>query len=168
MTRHELSAFDEMFNMIFETYNEMKGPSAGTSEAMAGVGNSPTLSTLTDRLRQHSRNVKWTSDADQELDRKKEEMDLCDTDQQLLDWAMREVFGESQRYEAAARKAMAELPSSQQGMPLQALSYPYVIAHLMRTFRDKYGDPHLALSLFDHARHLSTASYVFGCTTPAY
>jgi hypothetical protein len=38
----------------------------------------------------------------------------------------------------------------------------------MRIFRDKYGDPHLALSMFDHARHLSIPSYVFGCTTPAY
>jgi hypothetical protein len=38
----------------------------------------------------------------------------------------------------------------------------------MRSFRDKYRDPHLALSIFDYARHLSIPSYVFGCTTPAY
>ena len=38
----------------------------------------------------------------------------------------------------------------------------------MRSFRDKYKDPHLALAMFDHARNLSIASFVFGCTTPAY
>ena len=38
----------------------------------------------------------------------------------------------------------------------------------MRTFRDRYADPHLALAIFEHARRLSIASYVFGCTTPAY
>ncbi|KAG1793343.1 uncharacterized protein HD556DRAFT_1191699, partial [Suillus plorans] len=50
----------------------------------------------------------------------------------------------------------------------QHLTYPYLIAHLMRSFRDKYCDPHLALSIFNYAQHLSIPSYVFGCTTPAY
>jgi hypothetical protein len=51
---------------------------------------------------------------------------------------------------------------------LQHPTYPYLVAHLMRSFRDKYRDPHLALSIFDYTRHLSIPSYVFGCTTPAY
>ena len=38
----------------------------------------------------------------------------------------------------------------------------------MRTFRDKYANPHLALALFAHARRLSVLSFVCGCTTPAY
>lgn len=66
------------------------------------------------------------------------------------------------------RKAGTSPSSSSQNLQLQPPSYPYLIASLMRTFRDKYGDPYLALSIFDHARHLSIASYVFGCTTPAY
>lgn len=168
MTARELSAFDQMFNMIFNAWTESKGPLPGSPEATAGVGKSSALTQFADRLRQQSRNLKWTSKADEELDRKKEEMDLCDTDQQLLDWAMRSVFSESQQYEAAARKALTDPSSSEPPTSLQPLSYPYVIAHLMKTFRDKYGDPHLALSIFDHARHLSIASYVFGCTTPAY
>ena len=168
MTANELSTFDQMFDMIFTGYMDMQGASTGSYGTTTGIGNSPKLNKLVDRLRQQSKNVKWTSEADQELDRKTEEMDLCDTDQQLLDWAMREVFGESQRYEAAARKVMADPTAAEHPVHLQPLSYPHVIAHIMRTFRDKYGDPHLALSIFDHARHLSIASYVFGCTTPAY
>jgi len=51
---------------------------------------------------------------------------------------------------------------------LQHPAYPHLISLLMRTFRDKYNDPHLTLSIFDYARHLSIPSYVFGCTAPAY
>lgn len=170
MTAREANAFDEMFNMIFNTIMETKQLGTTDQEATPGVGKSHSseMNNLAVQLRQHSKNLKWTSEADQELDRKKEEMDLCDTDQQLLDWAMREVFGESQRYEEAARKAGTSPSSSSKNLQLQPPSYPYLIASLMRTFRDKYGDPYLALSIFDHARHLSIASYVFGCTTPAY
>ncbi|GJE89180.1 hypothetical protein PsYK624_052750 [Phanerochaete sordida] len=172
MTARERNAFDEMFNMIFETWNDMKmpagSPAPGSYESTLGVGNKSALGPLADNLRVQSRNTKWTTEAEQELDRKKEDMSLCDTDQQLLDWALREVFGESQRCEAAARKALLDPSSSPPSTPLQPLWYPHIIAHLMQAFRDRYGDPHLALSIFDHARHLSIASYVFGCTTPAY
>ncbi|KAG1813778.1 hypothetical protein EV424DRAFT_1415537, partial [Suillus variegatus] len=112
-------------------------------------------------------------------------MELCDTDQQLLEWAMREVFGQSRQYEERARNAIAKSEEQHQhapgptptsnvsananaNPPPQPASmhptYPYLIAHLMRSFRDKYHDPHLALSIFDYARHLSIPSYVFGCT----
>lgn len=170
MTAREVNAFDEMFQMIFSAVSEERqqeasqrilGPSTGIGKSPQGLGD------LAARLRQQSRNLKWTSEADQELDRKKEDMGLCDTDQQLLAWAMREVFGESQRYEEEARKAMAA-SSSTRNLHLQPPSYPQLIAVLMSTFRDQYADPHLALSIFDHARHLSVASFVFGCTTPAY
>jgi hypothetical protein len=115
--------------------------------------------------------LKWTSESDELLDRKKEAMDLCETDQQLLEWALQEVFGESERYEEAARLAICEAATSgtPQELPmLQPPTYPHLVAHLMRAFRDKYHDPHLALSIFNHAQHLSIASYVFGCSTEAY
>ena len=165
MTARERRAFDEMFNMIFNTVLEEK-----SSQPTSGIGKTHLsgMNDLTVRLRHHSKKIEWTSEADQELDRKKEEMEYCNTDQELLDWAMREVFDESQRYEEMARHAMQQPSSSSQPVHLQPPSYPHLIAALMRTFRDKYADPYLALSIFDHARHLSIASYVFGCTTPAY
>jgi len=117
--------------------------------------------------------MRWTTEEEELLDRKKEAMDLCDTDQELLEWAIREVFDESQKYEAATRKALQNINTdvkiSMDTLPvLQSPIYPHLIAQLMRTFRDKYHDPHLALSIFDHARNLSIPSYVFGCTTMAY
>ncbi|KAI0344050.1 hypothetical protein BDW22DRAFT_1355335 [Trametopsis cervina] len=169
MTAREIDTFGEMFDMLFQGGEDGNGISASSSlDLLApGVGRKrpQEMSDLARHLRNRSRNVRWTSEADQELDRKKEEMDLCNTDQQLLEWAMREVFTESQRYEEQAR-AMA--PGAQPSPQLQPLSYPHLIAMLMRTFRDKYADPHLALAVFDYSRHLSTASYVFGCTTHAY
>lgn len=179
MTAREISAFDEMFNMIFDAVSEQKGKgSQGSGDyplGEVGIGRGSQgrkLGDLYGRLRRHSKRLKWTSESDEILDKKKEEIELCDTDHQLLEWAMREVFGESKRYEEAARKAVAEAAASGTepvSLPmLQPETYPYLVAQLMRAFRDKYNDPHLALSIFDHARHLSIPSYVFGCTTPAY
>ncbi|OAX38089.1 hypothetical protein K503DRAFT_718720 [Rhizopogon vinicolor AM-OR11-026] len=213
MTAREISAFDEMFNMIFNAVSEQKNPSAKLSSddplsvLGGGIGRKPfgqaPVSDLFGKLRRHSKRLKWTTAADEELDKKKEEMELCDTDQQLLEWAMREVFGQSQQYEERARNAISKAeeqsaptstaastsssistfssaststsnsipsqPPQPSTLPeLQPPTYPFLIAHLMRSFRDKYRDPHLALSIFDYARHLSIPSYVFGCTTPAY
>ncbi|KAI0697184.1 hypothetical protein BC835DRAFT_1339541 [Cytidiella melzeri] len=170
MTALEMSAFGEMFDMVFHAVSDGNGmPSASSSNQVSTIGvgrrHSAEVSDLALHLRHRSRTAKWTSEADEELDRKKEEMDLCNTDRELLEWAVREVFGDSQRYEKQARSSERQ---SLQPAQLQPSSYPHLIATLMRTFRDKYADPYLALAMFDHARHLSIASYVFGCTHHAY
>ncbi|TCD63520.1 hypothetical protein EIP91_005321 [Steccherinum ochraceum] len=175
MTIREMSAFDDMFSRVFNA-------AAIKNTPRRKPGSSATASTTTDipvdllsQLRRHSKNVHWASEADEEFDRKKEEMNLCESDHQLLAWAQREVFDESKRYQAAAAEAARRKAadptassSSTDAIHLQPLSYPLLISLLMRTFRDKYGDPHLALSIFNHARHLSVPSFVFGCTTGAY
>ncbi|KAJ3478485.1 hypothetical protein NLI96_g9721 [Meripilus lineatus] len=188
MTMREISVFDEMFDLLFSAVSEHKAPrddrftprnlvssTKGNMKFGIGKSHSPlSASSRTDdlfgRLRSQSRKLKWTSEEDEELDRKKEEMDLCDTDQQLLEWAMREVFDESKRYEEVAREAATNPGATTMGatMQLQPPAYPHLLALLMKTFRDKYRDPYLALSMFEHARQLSIASFVFGCTTPAY
>ncbi|KAJ6593643.1 hypothetical protein B0H19DRAFT_1011297 [Mycena capillaripes] len=159
MTAQEITAFNEIFSLIFDSMGEKASDSSSVAIGNTGMGD------LFGTLRRHSKRMKWTAQSDEELDRKKDEMDRCNTDRELLEWAMREVFGESQLYEQEfkeAKAADAELPM------LQSPTYPHLIALLMRTFRDKYRDPHLALSMFDYARHLSIASYVFGCSTSAY
>ncbi|KAL7281114.1 hypothetical protein ACG7TL_004422 [Trametes sanguinea] len=192
ITASETQAIADMFTQIFENTALHKDDAA--APGVVGLGRprrSATLNNVYNKLRSHSQKLRWTTEADQELDRKKEEMELCETDAQLLDWAMREVFGEFTRPSAqrlsAATKADVSAPqaesqdasassspsSSEQSLPedtaqYHSSSYPHLLAALMRTFREKYKDPHLALALFNHARHLSIASYVFGCTTPAY
>ncbi|KAI0661086.1 hypothetical protein C8Q70DRAFT_968510 [Cubamyces menziesii] len=195
-TASEMQTIDSMFAEIFEK-TTLQGASATGSVGLGRPRRPTTMNNVYTKLRSHSQRLRWTTEEDQELDRKKEEMELCETDAQLLDWAMREVFGESQRYEQAARPVLQEAvaadaksaessssqnpslstdtaseepPKEDESPPLrvQPSSYPHLLSALIRTFRDKYKDPHLALSLFDHARHLSIASFVFGCTTPAY
>jgi Mtf2 family len=184
MTAREISAFDEMFNMIFNAVSQHKADgqfnldtpddiTIGLGPAKSGTKARREMGDLFGTLRRHSKRLKWTTSTDEELDRKKEEMELCDTDQQLLEWAMREVFGESRKREEVARQAMQQVARGEavksMSMPmLQHPAYPHLISILMRTFRDKYRDPHLTLSIFDYARHLSIPSYVFGCTAPAY
>jgi hypothetical protein len=172
MTAREISAFDDMFNMIFSAVSNQPGQQDGD----AGIGGRRGGAAMTDlfgKLRKHGRKMRWTSDTDAALDRMREEMELCDTDQQLLEWAMRVVFGGSQQAEELARAAVEAAAAAPQSNlheipPLQPVWYPHIVSQLMRTFRDKYHDPHLALAIFDHASKLSVASYVFGCTTPAY
>ena len=177
MTAREINAFDEMFDMIFNAVSAQKQNSNTQAHVGPGIGRAPDgsgdqMTKFFSKMRGHSRKMKWSTEANEELDRKREEMELCDTDQQLLEWGLREVFGESKRYEEAARKAFDEVANGgdlKGEMPdLQPATYPHLVALLMRSFRDKYRDPHLALSIFEHARHLSIPSYVFGCTTPAY
>lgn len=193
MTAREISAFDEMFDMIFDAVSEkqQKGTDA-PSEVGIGRRNGDDLLS---KLRIHTKKLKFTNASSEDLDRKLEAMELCDTDQQLLDWAMREVFGESERLEAESRRAIgdganvagaegadstsADLTGADstavstsrapRELPmLQSPAYPHLVARLMRNFREKYSDPHLALSIFDYAKNLSIASYVFGCGTLAY
>lgn len=175
MTAREISAFEDMFDMIFNAVSKQKSKPSDGDEEKSDVGIGQVRGNTGDlfgKLRRHSKKMKWTTEADEKLDQQKEAMDLCDTDQQLLEWAMVEVFGESERYDKESRNFMAEAaqnPGTLKELPmLQPPTYPHLIALLMRTFRDKYNDPHLALSMFEHARHLSIASYVFGCSTMAY
>ncbi|KAI1785865.1 hypothetical protein LXA43DRAFT_976006 [Ganoderma leucocontextum] len=150
MTRRESDIFNNMFTSIFNNAN------AATADG-SGIGQVPGNSPVAGHLRA-ARRLRLTTDADQELDRKKEAMELCETDLELLEWAMREVFGQPERAATEPGAGAAKMSSA----------YPHLLAALMRTFRDKYRDPHLALAMFDHARNLSIASFVFGCTTPAY
>ncbi|TFY67255.1 hypothetical protein EVJ58_g1745 [Rhodofomes roseus] len=170
MTAREVNAFDQMFDMIFDAVSNTKKDSKRSAPESIGIGRarSQEMGDLFGRLRRQSKHQRWTSESDEELDRKREAMELCDTDQQLLEWAMRQVFDESKLCEENARKAEASPSASKTSVQLQPPWYPHMISLLMRTFREKYGDPHLALSIFDHARHLSVPSFVFGCTTPAY
>ncbi|KAI0051601.1 hypothetical protein FA95DRAFT_242168 [Auriscalpium vulgare] len=173
MTAHEISAFDEMFSMIFNATNKPKPHDEG--EAIEGTdigrGADRDVGNLFNHLRRRAR-TRHNMDDDAQLDRKKEDMELCASDQDLLMWAIHEVFAESQSYQAAARTAMKDAQKSgsksKLRVDLQPSTYPHIVAQLMRTFRDSYHNPHLALAIFDHARHLSVPSYVFGCTTPAY
>ncbi|KAF7315280.1 hypothetical protein MIND_00042400 [Mycena indigotica] len=162
MTAQEMTAFNEIFNLIFESM-ESKSATPSPAVDLAGEGMGDLFSTL----RKHSKRIKWTAVSEEALDLKRDEMDRCGSDQELLEWALRRVFGESQQYEKAFMEAKAADDGTELPM-LQPPTYPHFVALLIRTFRDKYRDPHLALSIFDYARHLSIASYVFGCSTKAY
>ncbi|TFK44495.1 hypothetical protein BDQ12DRAFT_673100 [Crucibulum laeve] len=173
MTARELKAFADMFQVVFDANAKSTAENdvdITSDESTVVIGNGD-INDLFGKLRRHSKKVKWTTEADDVLDRKKEAMDLCRTDQQLLEWAMKEVFSDSQKYEESARKAISDASQSEatQELPgLQPPGYSQLIALLMHSFRTKYHDPYLALSIFDYARNLSIASYVFGCSTQSY
>ncbi|KAG6898149.1 hypothetical protein C0992_004865 [Termitomyces sp. T32_za158] len=169
MTARESNAFNEMFAMIFDAATAQE-KSLLPNDSAIGVGLDG-IDDLIGKLRKYPKRLKWSTEQDDMLDRQKEVINLFTTDQELLEWATDAVFAESQRYEAAAQKAILEAASSgvKGELPmLQPPTYPYLVALIMQTFREKFNDPHLALSMFEHARNLSIASYVFGCSSQAY
>ncbi|TFY71611.1 hypothetical protein EVG20_g1398 [Dentipellis fragilis] len=166
LTASEGRILDDMFDMVLIGHASKRPLEDRKSQQQ--------IEELYSQLSSHKR-PRATANVDAELDRKREQMELCQSDLELLQWAKEEVFGESRRFEEAAKlthKARAEgaTPSSEPAPvpPLQPPAYSQMIALLIEAFRDKYHDPHLALAMFEHARKLSVASYVFGCTTLAY
>ncbi|KAF9528518.1 hypothetical protein CPB83DRAFT_791551 [Crepidotus variabilis] len=170
ITERENKVITGMLDMIF---NKRKPDGVELPDTrVQGVGGR-NLDDLVSRLRRHSKPLRWAKEPTAELwDQKKEEMLKCDNDQELLEWAKREVFDESKKYETTAKPMIGGAAfSSEQGTQssmLQSPIYPKVIAHLMRTFRDHYRDPNLTLFIFHHAQKLSVVSYVFGCSTESY
>jgi hypothetical protein len=163
MSNQELSAFEDMFNIVFSAANERRLAEDGPAAASDVDSRSPLggfLKNLSKRPRVRPK------DEDAELDKLKEQLALCTSDLAMLEWAEREVFGASILAEEAARAAASEGKPPPQH--LQPPLYPHLLTALMNSAREKYEDPHLALALFDHARNLSPLSYIFGCTTPAY
>ncbi|KAG5638804.1 hypothetical protein H0H81_010033 [Sphagnurus paluster] len=172
MTARESNAFNEMFEMIFDALaaQDSASNSSSTADSPVGIGRGG-IDDLIGKLRKTPRRLNLSPQMSEVLDRQKEVVNLFATDQELLEWALDEVFGESQRYEEAARKAIsgASQSGTQGELPmLQPPTYPHLVSILMQTFRERFNDPHLALAMFEHARNLSIASYVFGCSSQAY
>jgi hypothetical protein len=159
MTAQEQKTFGDLFDEIFKA-----AEGAETSKPSEDENQPAFSSDFYQRIRRTPTKPKF---GDEELDKKKEEMDLCRTDQELLDWALVDVFAESRRFEEEARK-MGVQTRSKRTVTLQPLWYPHVVALLMRTFRDKYQNPHTALAIFNYTKTASIASYAFGCSTDAY
>ncbi|KAH7100469.1 hypothetical protein BKA62DRAFT_706405 [Auriculariales sp. MPI-PUGE-AT-0066] len=158
MTRSEINAFENMFDMIFTAIDEQQARTGvrplGAGLDGAAIGPSTGLGKVVDKVynrkKDKSGTERSTTEDDAKLDLLREEMELCGTDAALLTWARNNVFTDTVA----------------NGTP--GPTYPGLLALLMRAFRERFGDPHLALSVFEHARHLSVSSFVFGCTTPAY
>lgn len=165
MTAREKTAFQEMFDMVFNVAGDLKNgdvsSEAHTFFTPAQGTQKRDMTDLFGRLRKNVKRMRWTTELEEELDRKKEEIELCDTDVRLLEWVANEVF-KPQSTTAPVQEPSA--PTRNNYIQI----YPYIISTLMGTLRDKFRDPHLALAIFDYAKNLSVPSYVFGCTAPAY
>lgn len=179
MTARELRAFDDAFSMIFYAASKVEG--ARTDRPSQGS----VFQDVFPSIRTTSRGMRRTTEQEELLDRKTEEIDLCANDLELLHWTQREVLDPLDNFRFMLRRQPSNAPQSsaadqsdeamkdnESDAPpspeLQLQSYHFLVAHLMRTFRDKYRDPHLALALFSKVKDHSLVSYVFGCSTRVY
>ncbi|KAJ2916287.1 hypothetical protein MD484_g4090, partial [Candolleomyces efflorescens] len=109
------------------------------------------------------------SDIQVVVDELKQVVEDCPTKIQLLQWTEANVFSMLDSNDASSS------PSSQSTLTKKGLSTTQqlrllqdVIPNLMRTFRQRFNDPHLALFIFKAVRNHSTQSYVYGCSTATY
>ncbi|EAU91560.2 hypothetical protein CC1G_02049 [Coprinopsis cinerea okayama7 len=87
-----------------------------------------------------------------------EQMGECKSKAELLQWARQHVFDEFERVQKSDSK------------PDQAflLRYSKLVPKLMEQFRERFGDPHLTLTIYKYVKDRSVTSYVLGCTTATY
>jgi len=115
LTKREVNAFDDMFNLIFSSATRMeshrkRGGSSiedeleeldferlpvPTVSPTAPLFSDNTMSAMFSKLKSRpKRKFQWTKTEDEILDAKKEEIALCKNDQELLSWTMRVLFHE--------------------------------------------------------------------------
>jgi len=118
-----------------------------------------------------------------EVDQLKEEMSIFASDIDLLAWAQEKVLrpfelGQGEKTDAgkgiesdAAGRGFGPEESSTKNEVAEITfhrTYPRILAHLIKTLRDNYNNPHLALALFRQAQTHSLESYLSGCQTSTY
>lgn len=166
----EQRAFADLFDEIFKAAEVASTPgSRPSAEESSTAPNTEVFSSeFYERIRRTPSMPRFgDAVAEEQFDRKKEEMNLCRNDQELLDWALIDVFAEAQTYEEQVMK-MDVKTRIKRNVPLRPLWYPRIIALLMSTFRDIYHNPHTTLAIFNYVRSSSIASYAFGCSVDAY
>ncbi|KAF8309416.1 hypothetical protein DL93DRAFT_2036471, partial [Clavulina sp. PMI_390] len=159
LTLQESAIFNELFEKIFANAPK-RAPSTTKGRdplSNTGIGMSPresrgSVDDLFGKLRKRSKRYHDPTEYHLHLEQQRAIMENCRTDRELLDWALVNVFSSN----------------DSDAFPSKSSLYPHLLATLISLFRDKFRDPHTALSIFAAARHLSVPSYVFGCTTAVY
>ncbi|KAF8332597.1 uncharacterized protein EI90DRAFT_3053689 [Cantharellus anzutake] len=189
MTREESNIFTELFDQIFASRKgRLNSSSVKKNDPLSGVGigrkpgdmEPPSVHTLYGKLKRRSKRHHDVTNVDNIVERLRAEMDVIETDKALLDWAMEKVFTTNGLLpftdkESWSKKNESEttispsltsptspLPKAPEADELTRIStYPHLLSTLIATFRDKFHDPHLSLSVFAYARRHSIHSYVF-------
>ncbi|KAF5326611.1 hypothetical protein D9611_000082 [Ephemerocybe angulata] len=160
MTDRERAIIQQSLDEFLEA-KEARSPAVlarATSLLEATLPSSNPRASRRTRLNEASREE--TSAALLLLDEMKQAMELCSTKVDLLRWAQAHVFpiveldGPSLQ---GKTRTIQELQLFQQLIPI-----------LMKTFRERFSDPNLALFIFKAVRNSSTQSYVYGCSARTY
>ncbi|KAG9098751.1 hypothetical protein FS749_003044 [Ceratobasidium sp. UAMH 11750] len=164
-TEMELRAMDSIFEKVFG----MDVPTNTHGYTLNGSGRGGFLSHPSTLAGKRS-GAYTESDSEIQFDKKREGMYACSSDQELLQWAMREVFTQPPGETTTSPTSPPDTPKDASATPggIHPDIYGRMVAGLMKEFREQYNNPHLAIAIFDYTRRLSIISYVTGCTTPSY
>lgn len=171
-TLEEQIAMDDVFERVFnmDLENGPQGYTIGGHKPAGFPGST------TSPMARGPSIAKTAHELDMMVDKKREEMYNCKSDQELLKWAMQEVFCQSPEEPAPSSSKASDKSSNKPSKvalkkapkELHPGIYARVVASLMVEFRERYNNPHLAIAIFDFTRRRSILSYVTGCTAPSY
>ncbi|KAG8826435.1 hypothetical protein FRC19_008899 [Serendipita sp. 401] len=164
LTVGESRAIDDMFASIFNAAQRQDDSSLlpETQETGHSTLFSKWASTIPTKQQ-------WSRSDEEILDLKKEEIELCQNDQELFTWVVKEFFeNPSLHPEVRTISQSNSNDNAIESKKLPAFAYSLLLSRVMRVMRTRYENPHLALALFEHARHVSASSYVMFCGTAAY
>ena len=156
MTMQETATVAKMFNFVFDKNmeNSRRDPLANAGLGL-GPGQKTKVEQILEDMDRAEMERKERAEKESAFDRLQERIETFQTDIELLQWALTEVLHIDAESGEPTRKTYD-------------YTYGNSIALLMRAFRDKFRDPHIALSIFHHAKHLAIESFVAGCTSSSY
>ncbi|KAG8834246.1 hypothetical protein FRC17_009322 [Serendipita sp. 399] len=164
LTAGESRVIDDMFSTIFNAAQQQEEvPNVHeVEETRRSTILSKWISTIPTRQQ-------WSRKGEETLDLKKEEIELCHSDHALFTWTVKELFDSPSLHPASYTTSQTDSSEDiAENTKLPTYAYPHLLSKVMRVMRTRYENPHLALALFEHARHASTVSYVVCCGTAAY
>lgn len=159
MTESEKNIIRELLDEVFQT-KRSQSPEALAKARSIYEATEPIMAKGKRR-----RTTQNDSDIQLVLDELKQIIQDCPTKAELLQWAQTNIFSILDSNEATSSSSLTNrrLSTTQ-----QLRLFQHLIPDLMRNFRQRFDDPHLALFVFKAVRNHSTQSYVYGCSTATY
>lgn len=103
------------------------------------------------------------------IDHAKEQLQMCQTQDEVWNWALKNVWPIEEAEQGAIESVTGEdAVADEAPFGLRTPLYAPVLHILLKELRDRFRAPHAALSILQIARDLSPESAVLGCTSHLY
>ncbi|RXW21330.1 hypothetical protein EST38_g4521 [Candolleomyces aberdarensis] len=162
MTDSEKNIIRELLEEVFQAKQSQSPEALAKAQSMYEATEPSKVKGKRRRLQQDNSDIQLV------LDELKQTIEDCPTKVELLQWTQSNVFSILDSSETSSSPSSSALTKGDLTTTQQLRLVQHLIPNLMRNFRQRFSDPHLALFIFKAVRNQSTQSYVYGCSTATY